>query len=151
MVAFPRLLHDASETLKGAIVTADEFMRQFEASTLPAETFHHRDHVRMAYLYLINYPALQAIERYSAALQRLAAARGVPGRYHETITWAHMLLVRERMARTPGTQTWEEFAEANPDLLDWKNSVLKRYYRDETLASELARVTFLFPDAPRRE
>jgi hypothetical protein len=34
----------------------------------------------------------------------------------------------------------------NPDLLDRPDSVLKRYYRDETLRSDLAKSTFLFPD-----
>ena len=37
-------------------------------------------------------------------------------------------------------------AAANADLLDWKNSVLKSFYREETLRSDLARATFLFPD-----
>jgi hypothetical protein len=30
--------------------------------------------------------------------------------------------------------------------LNWKDNVLKEYYRDETLSSDLARNTFLFPD-----
>jgi len=130
-------------------VTDEEFMRQFEASALPEESFHHRDHVRMAFLYLRHYPVLEAIERFSAALKRFATALGRPGRYHETITWAHIFLVRERMARAATAQTWEEFATANSDLLDWKDNVLKRYYTEQTLASELARSTFLFPDASR--
>lgn len=130
-------------------MTDDEFMRQFEASALPEESFHHRDHVRMAFLYLRRYPVLEAIERFSAALKRFATALGRPGRYHETITWAHMFLVRDRMARAATTQTWKEFAAGNSDLLDWKDNVLKRYYTEQTLASELARSTFLFPDASR--
>jgi hypothetical protein len=41
---------------------------------------------------------------------------------------------------------WEEFAARNPDLLEWKDGILGRYYRQETLKSELARSIFLFPD-----
>jgi hypothetical protein len=51
-----------------------------------------------------------------------------------------------RMARSGCEQTWGEFATGNGDLLEWKDNVLKKYYRGETLSSELARNTFLFPD-----
>ncbi len=125
----------------------DEFIRQFEAGTL--EAFHHRDHVRMAYLYLRRYPALDAMDRFCRALKNFAARQGHPEKYHETITWANLLLVRERMARAATPQSWHEFCRANADLLDWKNNILKRYYTEQTLASPLARTTFLFPDAPR--
>ena len=57
-----------------------------------------------------------------------------------------MLLIRERMARAGCSQTWEEFAERNPDLLIWKGGVLATLYRQETLDSDLARHTFVLPD-----
>jgi hypothetical protein len=50
------------------------------------------------------------------------------------------------MARAARTQNWEEFAEGNPDLLTWKGGVLDRFYREETLRSDLARGIFIFPD-----
>jgi len=28
----------------------------------------------------------------------------------------------------------------------WKDNILKKYYRDETLSSDLAKSTFVFPD-----
>jgi hypothetical protein len=124
----------------------NEYMEAFEAATLPAESFHHRDHVRMAFLYLNSYPPLEALRRFSEALKRFAAAQGKPHRYHETITWAFMLLVRERMARWSQPQDWEAFAAQNPDLLSWERNILKDYYREETLSSELARSVFVFPD-----
>lgn len=124
----------------------DEFIARFEDGSLPGESFHHRDHVRMAFLYLCRYPALEAIQRFSAALARFAAAKGKPGLYNETVTWAFLFLVRERMARSGYGQTWEEFAAQNEDLLTWKDNILHRYYHDSTLASDLAKRTFLFPD-----
>lgn len=48
------------------------------------------------------------------------------------------------MARSP-SPTFEEFAEANPDLLTWHPSILDRYYPREILTSELAQRTFLMP------
>jgi hypothetical protein len=50
------------------------------------------------------------------------------------------------MARMGYPQSWDEFAAGNADLLNWKENVLKKYYRAETLSSEFARKTFLFPD-----
>lgn len=127
-------------------MTDQELMDQFERGTLPNECFHHREHVRVAFLYLSLYPALEAIQLFSRALQRFATAHGKPQLYHETITWALMFLIRERMARSENQPTWDEFSRSNADLLAWENRPLSRYYREETLASELARAVFIFPD-----
>ena len=130
-------------------MTDDEFISAFEDCKL--EPFHHADHVRVAFLYLARYPALAAMQKFSSALVRFATAKGKPGLYNETITWALMLLIRERMARGPQGQEWSEFAEGNPDLMSWPNNVLRQYYREETLKSDLAKRTFLFPDRCGRE
>jgi hypothetical protein len=123
-----------------------EWMEAFERCTLANDSFHHADHVRMAFLYLQKYAPLEALRRFSSALARFAMAHGKPNLYHETITWAFLLLIRERIARSNSPQTWAEFSAANPDLLRWDDNVLKKYYRPETLASELAKSVFLFPD-----
>jgi hypothetical protein len=127
-------------------MTDDEFIASFEDGSLPNESFHHADHIKMAFLYLCRYPPLEALQRFSASLARFAASNGRPEIYNETITWAFVFLIRERIARTGHQQTFTQFAAANPDLLSWKDNVLKSYYRDETLSSDLARRTFLFPD-----
>ncbi|MGB7331845.1 MAG: hypothetical protein WBD25_10680 [Terriglobales bacterium] len=127
-------------------MTGDELIAQFESGAIAAENFHHADHVRLAFEYLCRYTALEALEKFSAALQRFATAQGKAQLYHETITWAYLLLIRERIARAGGASTWEEFAERNSDLLVWKGGVLATLYRQETLDSELARQTFILPD-----
>ena len=121
----------------------EQFIAEFQAGTL--EPFHHQDHVRMAWLYLRCAPVLEAIANFTADLKHFAAAGGQPNLYHETITWGYLLLIHERLARAPG-QDWAAFAATNPDLLTWERSVLKTYYRAETLASDFARRTFIFPD-----
>jgi hypothetical protein len=130
-------------------MTDAEFLRSFEDGTLPSSAFHHRDHVRLAWLYLRRLPAPEALARFTDGLKRFAAAKGKPGLYHETITWAYLLLIHERMARSEA-DTWEEFAGLNDDLLVWNPSVLDRYYEKETLGSELARRVFVLPE-PRRD
>jgi len=128
-------------------MTDIELLSAFENYSLPAAEFHHADHVRVAFLYLCRFPPIEAVRRFSEGLRSFAAHNGKPDRYHETITWAFLFLIRERVARTARPeQTWEEFAAANPDLLDWKNNVLKKYYSEATLTSDLARSTFVLPD-----
>jgi hypothetical protein len=124
----------------------NELLRQFEDCSLPLELFRHSVHIQIAFLYLCKYPVLDVLGRFPAALTRYAKAHGKAGLYHETITWAYILLIHERMKRAGQTQTWAEFAAANADLMTWSGTILKQYYRLETLHSELARKIFLFPD-----
>ncbi len=132
-------------------MTGDELIQQFENGTTRADTFHHADHVRLVFEYLSRYSVLEALQRFPDALRRFAAAQGKVDRYHETITWAYLLLVHERIARASRgqerrAQTWEEFAAHNPDLFLWKGGVLNALYRQDTLDSDLARHTFVLPD-----
>jgi hypothetical protein len=124
----------------------DEFIQQFESGTLPETSFHHVDHIRLAWLYLRRLPLLTALDWFSAGLQRFATRAGKPDRYHQTITWAYMFLIHDRALDAGVSSTWADFAASNADLLRWRPSILGRYYRDTTLASERARKRFVFPD-----
>jgi hypothetical protein len=123
-----------------------EFVAAVESCTIPCGAFRHADHVRLAWIYLRSYTLIEAIERFTGSLQRFAAHCGVPGKYHETITWAYLLLIHERMQRSDPPCGWEGFRAANADLFDWKPSILERYYAPSTLHSDLARRVFVLPD-----
>ena len=123
-----------------------EFIERFEDCTLAGESFHHRDHVKVVWLYLRRYSVLETLIRFSAGLKRFATANGKPNLYHETITWAYVFLINERIERSGREQGWAEFVDSNPDLFDWKDSILKSYYHDGTLRSQMARKVFVFPD-----
>src|SRR5579863_7808872 len=101
-------------------MTNAELIHCFESDTLPGDSFHHADHVRLAFAYLSAYPVLQALEKFAGALKRYAEARGKSQLYNETITHAYFFLIRERMARCAAVD-WEEFARRNADLLVWKD------------------------------
>jgi hypothetical protein len=128
-----------------SVLSDEAFVEGFEACTLPAERFHHADHVRLGWLLLRAEPLPRALARFCEGLKRYAASLGQTGLYHETITIAFLLLIQERQRRQE-SGSFEEFAARNPDLLRWRPSVLDRYYREETLASDLARRAFLLPD-----
>jgi hypothetical protein len=126
-------------------MTDDELIARFEDCSL--EPFRHFDHVRVAWVYLQRGALLDALTRMSDGLRRFAASHGVPERYHETITLAFVLLIADRVARAAPGHSFEEFTATNADLFDWQQGSIRPYYRAETLASDLARRHFLFPDA----
>ena len=124
-----------------------DLLDRFIDTTLPADQFHHEQHVNVAWLFVRRHGMPDALREFTIAIKRFADAKGATGQYHETITWAFLLLIAERQARQPAA-TWEQFEADNADLLVWKPSILGRYYSKELLASDLARRTFLMPDLP---
>ena len=118
-----------------------EFIDALESCTLSSDAFDHRAHVRLAWLYLREQPLLDALPRFITSLKRYAGSLGASGKYHETITYAFIFIIHERMVDSPAS-TFDAFAAANEDLL---GPILQRYYRPETLASALARSTFVLP------
>lgn len=122
-----------------------DLLERFVDTTLPADQFHHQQHVQVAWLFVRAHGMPAALTEFTAAIKRFADAKGATGLYHETITWAFLLLIADRQARHPA-ETFEEFSAANPDVLAWKPSILNRYYSKELLSSDLARRTFLMPD-----
>jgi len=126
-------------------MTDDQLYDAFTSTELPADQFHHEQHVRVAWWFVCRYGMPAAIGAFSEAIKRFAAAKGAHGLYHETITWAFLLIINERQRRQPAS-TWTEFARVNTDLLSWKPSILERYYSKELLMSEGARRSFVMPD-----
>ncbi|MBZ0112366.1 MAG: hypothetical protein K8J08_07905 [Thermoanaerobaculia bacterium] len=121
-------------------------IERFEAFEIAASEFTHTLHVEVAWSYLATLPVDQALSRFAEGLRRLASHLGADGKYHETITWAYLLLINERRQRLGEGHSWSEFCMANPDLLTYRPSPLAHYYLSETLESEFARRVFLLPD-----
>ncbi len=120
-------------------------LEAFRAGTLSTDAFHHVDHVRMAWVYVREYGLESAAWQFVDDLKLFAAAKGVPGLYHATITQAYLSILAERIAVTP-TAAWPDFVAAHPDLLQWKPGVLDGYYSPERLWCAAARARFLLPD-----
>jgi hypothetical protein len=125
-------------------MTEAELVAAFEDCSLPAADFHHAVHLQVAWAMLREGGSpLAAVERFCRAIRRFATHNGVPGLYHETITWAYLFLTHERMQPD---EDFAAFRAANEDLFAWKPSILARYYTPETLGSEKARRIFVMPD-----
>ena len=123
-----------------------DLVSQFEALAIAPGHFGHHEHVRLAYAMLADLGDFgEAAVRYRRALRAFAGHVGAAGKYHETLTWAYLALVHERMASHPYASS-HAFVVANPDLLDHKNGALARYYDVAAItASPLARRVFVLP------
>jgi hypothetical protein len=117
----------------------------FEKGSVEPGSFSHELHLRMAWLFLRSMPLWEAIGRYGGALRRLAGRHGAAEKYNETVTWALLCVMHNRLEAGAASLDWGTFLERNADLLEWKR-LLAGYYRPETLASERARRTFVLPD-----
>lgn len=116
----------------------------FERGEIDPDTFDHEAHVYLAWRYLERFPLPAALEKFDAALRRLTAKLGLPGKYHATITWFFLLLIAERRSVDPGAD-WNRFRQQNADLIE-DGGILGRYYSRQTLASDRARQSFVLPD-----
>ena len=59
-------------------MTDQELREQFERGTLPDESFRHREHVRMAFLYLTEYPASRRCRHFPSFAEIRSRAREAP-------------------------------------------------------------------------
>jgi len=64
-------------------MTNHELITRFELDAIPENSFHHADHVRLAFAYLVEYPVSEALRKFSSALKNFATARGKPQLYNE--------------------------------------------------------------------
>jgi hypothetical protein len=124
----------------------DALVERFEALAIAPADFGHPEHVRLAFALLRREPDFGAAAlRFRAALRRFADAVGATAKYHETLTWAYLALVAERMAADPAERSLEWIAR-HPDLLDHRGGALARYYDVAAVtASPVARAVFVLP------
>jgi hypothetical protein len=117
-----------------------DFLRAFERCEIPPESFHHRDHIRLAWTYLKLHDPIEATPRMAAAIRNFAAHLGKSDKYHETVTVAWMHLV----AQASHCASFADVASQYPRFFD--KSYLSEFYSPETLQSDAARNSFVEPD-----
>ncbi len=105
--------------------------------------FGHREHLELAWNYLSLYPIDDAAEVMVAAIRRVARLHRAEDKYHETITRAWLHFVAVHMQRW-GADSFEDFLDRNPDLLDGK--LIQHFYSRELIRSNSARASWTAPD-----
>ena len=122
-----------------------EFLNAFESCALAAAHFRHRDHVRLAFIYLTLYDLDTALDLMRGGLHRFLAHAGAPAsKYHETITRAWLLAVEHFMREAGRPASFEEFAARSPRL--FAPGAMETHYSPERLQSDEARRRFIEPD-----
>lgn len=130
-------------------MTADEtFLAAFEAQRWPLEHWHHRDHIKLAYLYLLRHPIERAGQTLGFFIRAHNAAHKIPEAldrgYHETVTQAWLRLVYLILSEYGPATDADAFVEAHPELLE-KKSLRLFYSRDRIMSAE-AKARFVEPD-----
>ena len=127
-------------------MTDDELVEGFEAAALPA--FPHADHVRLTIVYLTRHGRDETERKLFEGLRRFAAAKGVPQKFHVTMTLAWIELVEDARRKHPEASNPAALVAVCPELLD--RDALLRFYTPERLTSDDARERWMPPDRPSR-
>lgn len=124
----------------------DDPMRAFEDGSLDPSRFNHRLHLSLAWSYLQRDGFAAGALNFRRHLQAYVTKVGAAGKYHETITWAYLVLLNEELClRSPPGETFDAMIERRPDLLDHRNGAIARCYSKAQLDSVDARRVFLLP------
>jgi hypothetical protein len=126
----------------GTDLTEEELVRGFEDGSL--EEFPHASHVRLTLIYLRRHGREGALRRMNDGLRKFVALKGVPEKYHVTLTRAWLDLLDSAVREHPGADEPGTLMQACPELLD-KNALL-HFYSREVLGSETARMDWTPPD-----
>src|SRR5215471_9402037 len=96
------------------------FLHEFESQRWPLDHWHHRDHVKLAYLYLRKYSLQEASTRLPAAIRSHNAVHHIPDSltsgYHETMTQAWLRLIHTTLCQYGPADSADAFYDAHPEL-----------------------------------
>jgi hypothetical protein len=126
----------------------ETLLHEFLNGSLSPERWHHREHIKVAYLLLRQYPLEVAIGRMGQGLQALNAAQGVPDTpnrgYNETITQAWMRLVDFTLVKFGPAANADQFVNDHPEIAN--PYTLRLFYSHERLWLPEAKAEYLHPD-----
>jgi hypothetical protein len=125
-------------------VTDDDFAQAFLRGSLPPGQFHHRDHLRLAWLLVRRLGAEAAGGVVASGIQRFAAHHGQASKYHETLTQFWVRLVGHMAQARPDIADFETFLATFPQLLD--TGLPYRHWQREMMGGAAARARWVEPD-----
>src|SRR6516225_3893136 len=115
-------------------MTDDEFLRAFADGTIGNHEFHHRDHLRLAWLQVRRLGPAGAAEAVTQGIRHFADAHGAVGKYHDTMTRFWVLVVAHMSRSRPSIDGFDEFLASFPMLLD-KDLPFRHWQRATMLSS----------------
>jgi hypothetical protein len=129
-------------------MTDAELIDAFESCLIPLESWKHRTHLRVAWIYLDRHGLDGAIERMRVGIPKLNAANaiidGIDMGYHDTVTVAWLKII-EATRRAYGLEADSEtFLDSHTQL--HSKVLLRLFYSRERIMSAEAKVRFIEPD-----
>lgn len=127
-----------------------DLKRAFTDLSLPVADLTHENHIRMGWIYIMQYPLPDAIEIFAEDLKEYTQAVGASQKFNMTITWYYLMLISERQQHLKA-DSWESFKKNSADLFVSFKSLLSKYYSESTLFGEKAREEVVLPDLKSME
>lgn len=131
----PGITHTAHED--------DEFVTAFKSGRIENRSFHHRDHLRLAWIQIHRLGLELGSDDVAGAIQQFATRNGHGQLYHETLTRFWLYAVGLAIGRHREL-AFDDVLTAEPHLLD-KNLPFKHWSR-ERMFSPAARTAWVDPD-----
>jgi hypothetical protein len=125
-------------------MTDAEFTTAFLQGTLSPTHFHHRDHLRLAWLLIRERGAEVAGPLIADGIRAFAARHGHLQKYHQTLTQFWIWAVGRHAAARPDISDFSTFLATFPLLLE--ANLPERHWNHATLFGADARARWVAPD-----
>jgi hypothetical protein len=119
------------------------FVEAFHAGQIANQNFHHRDHLRLAWVQIHRLGLDNASEAVTAAIRGFAAHHGSADRYNDTLTRFWLRVMAAGIGRHP-EMTFDQLLAAEPHLLD--KTLPFRHWSRERLTGPEAKRAWVDPD-----
>jgi len=121
----------------------DAFAAAFFAGRIANQNFHHRDHLRLAWVQIQRLGLVRASEMVTRGIREFATRHGSADRYNDTMTRFWLRVVGIGLSRHPDL-TFDELLAAEPHLLD--KSLPFEHWSRATMISDSAKREWVEPD-----
>jgi len=121
-----------------------EFLQAFEECKLNHASFHHADHIRLAWIYVSRQGGSEAEARLLAGIRKMALHVNAPQKFLYTTTVAWTRLVAAAHEGGPRAAHFLEWIESHPELLE--RDLLAKHYSPGRLETPEARAGWVEPD-----
>lgn len=123
----------------------EELLTGLNSGTLPPLDFTHRAHVRLVWIISNQRKQSEVFDEVSKTIRRYANAIDEGQIYHETLTYASVMIITGAM-KDSTHKDFDMFILNNSDLINDFKGLVSKYYSDELLKSPLAKQEILPPD-----
>ena len=133
----------SSDQLPGVTAADEAFVAAFHAHQVSNQGFHHRDHLRLAWVQIHKLGLERASVAVTRGIRQFAAHHGSAERYNDTMTRFWLRVVNLGISRHPEL-TFDELLAAEPHLLD--KSLPFRHWSRERMNRDDAKQQWVEPD-----